>query len=479
MKTKLKFYKKEPSHLKRACFLLFGYSLWLAPSLLSTVHPVLCGAAYLTLSGLLLNEKCREKIMGIHKVLSSINRRFRESKEVSRAIRETMENAGLAQVSKVEKIRDGERYIEDVVEYPATTIYKDDYNYYVSFEMLFGQTTRQWESRLDAFSNALRCDVVEYSVGRGLVEMTMQHSVIPATIPYKEDNEHYLTVGFGAGGKVNWGFDESPHMLLVGQTGTGKSTFLRSLLVQFRKDWILKIVDGKYVEFTFLEDLGYSVAVSKEEFLQYVDKAQSEVDERFKLMKAKRKNNYRQLNMKPYFLLCDEFIFLVESLDAKKGKGEKESERERLYRKLIDIALRGRAAGVFLILILQRPDASFIPTVIRDNLACKVVLGGGGTALEMAFGPEHRDLPGLPKGCGYCSIDNGQIKNFSFANYDLDHFARDLREVDTAIAALEEKEISKMSESNKNNEEEGGEEAHTTELPKKLPKMAFNDCYVD
>jgi hypothetical protein len=37
----------------------------------------------------------------------------------------------------------------------------------------------------------------------------------------------------------------------VGLTGTGKSTFVRNLLTQFPKDWILKIVDGKYVEFTF------------------------------------------------------------------------------------------------------------------------------------------------------------------------------------------------------------------------------------
>jgi DNA segregation ATPase FtsK/SpoIIIE-like protein len=128
--------------------------------------------------------------------------------------------------------------------------------------------------------------------------------------------------------------------------------------------------------------------------------------------------------MKPYFLLCDEFIFLVEEVSTKKKQGEDQSDRDKLFAKLRDISLRGRAAGVFLILILQRPDSSFLPTVIRDNLMCKVVLGGSETAFNMAFGSEYKGLANLDLGQGYCLLDD--IGTFSFPNYEQDEFMNDL-----------------------------------------------------
>lgn len=343
---------------------------------------------------------------------------FRKSRRLSQVLRKIFENSGLAKIETNEE--------QQVIVYPYTEVKEDPFNLHLTFHMIAGQTAAEWERKLDAFSHALGADLVKSSIKRGIVELTVQHTAMSTTeVIYKEDDRHFISLGYKAGGVLEWEFDKHPHALIVGLTGTGKSTFVRNLLTQFREDWILKIVDGKYVEFTFMTDLGYDVATSPQDFMKYVDEAQQEVDDRFRQLQETRNNNYKDMGMKPYFLLCDEFIFLAEEVPNKKKQGEAESERDKLFSKLRDISLRGRAAGVFLILILQRPDSSFMPTIVRDNLMCKIVLGGSQTALEMAFGSEHKKLSHLDQGQGYAMID--ELIPFMFPNYEQSQFVSDLQ----------------------------------------------------
>jgi energy-coupling factor transporter ATP-binding protein EcfA2 len=343
---------------------------------------------------------------------------FRRSVALSRTLRRIYENGGLVKIEE-----SGE---DKVMTYPYTEISQDDFNLHLEMHMIPGQTQSDWERKLDAFGHALGADLVKTSIKRGVVEITVQHTQMNVNeVIYKTDDLHDISIGYQSGGILKWNFDKHPHALIVGMTGTGKSTFVRNLLAQFREDWTLKIVDGKYVEFNFMSDLGYDVATSHEDFLGYVEDAQNELDGRFRKLQDSKKNNYKDLGMNPYFLLCDEFIFLAEELPAKPKKPGEKSERDQLFAKLRDISLRGRAAGVFLILILQRPDSSFMPTIVRDNLMCKVVLGGSETALEMAFGSEHKKLAHLDQGQGYCMIDD--LATFSFPNYEQDEFVSDMK----------------------------------------------------
>lgn len=344
------------------------------------------------------------------------------SLQLSKVLRRSFENSGLVK-QELGYGTNGEEI--KVMTYPFVEAYEDAYNLYLTFHMIPGQLGTEWERKVEAFPHALGSDLVKISVRRGVVDLIVQHTQMNVhQVLYKEDGRHAISVGYKAGGILDWNFDQMPHALIVGLTGQGKSTFVRNLLTQFREDWTLKIVDGKYVEFTFMSDLGYDVATTHREFLSYVDDAQKELDDRFRRLQDSRKNNYNDLGMKPYFLLCDEFIFLVEEVSTKKKQGEDKSDRDKLFAKLRDISLRGRAAGVFLILILQRPDSSFLPTVIRDNLMCKIVLGGSETAFNMAFGSEYKGLANLDLGQGYCLLDD--IGTFSFPNYEQDQFMEDL-----------------------------------------------------
>lgn len=349
---------------------------------------------------------------------------FFESRRVSKLICQTLYKCNLVEI---EKDKNG----NPKVIYPKTTIKTNGYNLYINFGMLIGQTQAQWQSKIDAFAHALGGELISYEVDRGNVYLVVKIAKRTETkLCVKNDDLHYLGIGYDDEGRqINWYFDESPHMLLIGATGSGKSTFIRSLISQFPTDWDLELCDGKIIEFDWLRDHGYTVIDGVDGFVKSIEKAKQEVDKRFNQMRKEMTNNYKEIGLQPRFLVIDEFIYLMESVSAKKAKGEAKSKRDEVFDLLRDISLRGRAAGVFLVLILQRPDSAFLPTVIRDNLTAKIALANSGeTGLEMAFGSAGKALAALDRGEGYYKDGlNGDIRRFGFGHLDMETFKRIVR----------------------------------------------------
>ncbi|PAD94340.1 hypothetical protein CHH50_19215, partial [Terribacillus saccharophilus] len=76
--------------------------------------------------------------------------------------------------------------------------------------------------------------------------------------------------------------------------------------------------------------------------------------------------------MKPCFLIIDEFAAFFSLLDKKK-------EGDPYTQKLRTIVQKGRAAGVQLILMTQKPSSKVLDTDTRDNLMCQVAMGSNKT----------------------------------------------------------------------------------------------------
>lgn len=459
---RLPFYEEEPGLLNKAARLSLGGSVWIAPGLVMTALDVGMWptvAAYGAMGAAAAHPVLRKYLMMVHGWFWDGYKRFRVACWVSRVIREALENGGLVNRRKKEirKFWTGEvERVVEVVEYPGVEIRMDEVNYYLRFRMLPGQTARQWEQKVDAFAHAVGGRMVASKIMEGRVELSVSHSQLDASeVLYKKDDRHALAIGYGAGGVIEWEFGSRPHCLVIGPTGTGKSTFIRSMLIQMRPEWTLKVCDGKQVEFSFLSDLGYDVSVGVEGFKRMVIEAQREVDRRFRKLRELRKNEYTDVSgMEPYFLVVDEAIYLIEALSEKKGKGEPKSERDEILQLMQDISLRGRAAGVFMVLIFQRPDSTFIPTVIRDNLMCKVVLGGSETALEMAFGREKmKGLDPVEKGHGYVMLGDGEPVLFRFPDYSQSKFQEDLAKVKGAGSEWRLRDVIRLDSRRREKEE--------------------------
>jgi S-DNA-T family DNA segregation ATPase FtsK/SpoIIIE len=77
----------------------------------------------------------------------------------------------------------------------------------------------------------------------------------------------------------------------------------------------------------------------------------------------------KSAGLKPVFIVLDEVQTWLDTSGMSKEEKATSAEIQRLVRTLIQ---KGRSAGVVTILTTQKPDATSIPTVIRDNAALKL-----------------------------------------------------------------------------------------------------------
>lgn len=194
-------------------------------------------------------------------------------------------------------------------------------------------------------------------------------------------------------------FVDLQHTLLVGQTGTGKTYGLYSLILQMmikRVKYNLFLADPKgsslFVAGSLmrLPDERNSVEIEEiidtlEKFNQALNKR--ELDMRGKL-KRKLDSDYRDFDLEPYVFIFDEYAAFQAAM-----ANEPKAMRDKVNSLLTNIVLKGRQLGFFLFVVMQKSDADIIKTALRDNLPLKIVLGNAEkTTYTTAFGP-GADIP--------------------------------------------------------------------------------------
>lgn len=174
---------------------------------------------------------------------------------------------------------------------------------------------------------------------------------------------------------VNWDISKEPHALITGVTGSGKSMFINYLFKCFKqKGAHIYTIDPKFADLYAIskEHLHRSqYAVEKEEVIALLEHLNEILDFRQKLLSSKYDElgmDAYKAKMSPIVLFYDELAAFVMNLTNK----EEKTKYDSLIKNLI---LKGRSAGINVVLSMQKPLATTISTDIRDQLSFRLVLG--------------------------------------------------------------------------------------------------------
>ncbi|MCB9662367.1 MAG: hypothetical protein H6726_32305 [Sandaracinaceae bacterium] len=198
-----------------------------------------------------------------------------------------------------------------------------------------------------------------------------------------------LELGFCAGidvtGKAVWvDLAKMPHGLVAGTTGSGKTVFLRqvllTLLMQHDPNALrLRLSSSKPMDFMPFVHVphaeGLPIADGPGGALALVRELGDEMDRRIGIISAAACDNLREYNGEvspeeqlPYLVaVIDEYSETVLSFEARSDRAEFEKLVARL-------AQKSRAAGIHLVICMQRPDSTVLQGPIKSNILHRFAL---------------------------------------------------------------------------------------------------------
>ena len=236
-------------------------------------------------------------------------------------------------------------------------------------------------------------------------------------------NDFEITVEEG----LTFSFLRSPQLLLVGNTNSSKTTFLKSMLAQvfmFNEEVDLTILDVKS-EFSSWDFLPVGAILSDseeilayfEELLELVMKREKEIanlSARDDITGATFVNFGKEMKMN--LCIIEEYSAMLSSITDNKM-------RKRVQDLVLSIVSRSRSSGVYICICMQQPRAELLSTAIRDNLGVRICLSNGAITDELArmvFGETDNIDNHAPRFSGYIMTTDGQFsKPRKFWNINL------------------------------------------------------------
>jgi hypothetical protein len=188
---------------------------------------------------------------------------------------------------------------------------------------------------------------------------------------------------------LTWDLSKTPHALIAGDSGSGKTAVLMTLMAQLMAGGAnIKIIDPK-AEFLFLENIlpENSVVRDFEEVLSLLKETVKQMEDWNVIIGEviREAPSYSlgmtgvDIYMRPTILVMDEVGSLVAGVDRKK--------LNEFNGYLTRIVQMGRSSLTNVILTTQQPNAQVISTAIRDQLSLRILMGKPSPELKrMVFG---------------------------------------------------------------------------------------------
>lgn len=242
--------------------------------------------------------------------------------------------------------------------------------------------------------------------GRSLVGIELPNRA-PEFVPLKKileskemrDSKSKLTVALGfdvAGKSIVTDLAKMPHILIAGQTGSGKSvainTFITSMLFRASPSEVkFVLVDPKRVElpgYNGVPHLLAPVIVEPNKVISALKYLVSEMDQRYKMFAQVGARNIDAYNELSGFQALPYIILVIDELADIMLFSPVEVEDT-----ITRLAQMSRATGIHMVLATQRPSVDVLTGLIKANIPCR-------TAFAVSSQVDSRvilDMPGAEK----------------------------------------------------------------------------------
>jgi S-DNA-T family DNA segregation ATPase FtsK/SpoIIIE len=206
--------------------------------------------------------------------------------------------------------------------------------------------------------------------------LTLYNAVIPSILNY--EYERYTSLfkslklpiltGIDVHGNIfTYDMVDNPHLLIAGETGSGKSTQVRSVLTSIIQTLSperieLYLCDLKRSEFFLFKNIEHVKGVyqSAREMLPMLQYLQLEMQKRGNQLNQHERSHVDDLpDPPPYILLCIDEVALLQ-------------DEKEIMKLVEEISAIGRALGVFLILSMQRSNSKILDGKLKNNLTVRM-----------------------------------------------------------------------------------------------------------
>jgi len=247
---------------------------------------------------------------------------------------------------------------------------------------------------------------------------------LPTTLNYpgsEDSNWSRFPVGLSTAGIAAFDVSTFPHCLVGGPSGTGKSVLQRNIVfhtIQHNYRWRFLGIDLKRVELTpynRYKKTVMGIATEVDQGLEVLKYVNNEMMDRYKMMEEQGKNNLMDLDDPPYciLLMIDEATMFLGASGSKTEEGKAEDAMKAEASDLVGKILRlGRAAGIHMVVAMQRPDATVLRGEFKANMDVRLAAGrmdSTPSAMILDSG-EAVNLPGI-KGRGLIRV-GGSLDTF-------------------------------------------------------------------
>lgn len=206
---------------------------------------------------------------------------------------------------------------------------------------------------------------------------TVRISSLLGSDKWRQLNSH---LGFAigkdiAGAPVVADLGKMPHLLVAGQTGSGKSVMINTILTSLLyhnspSDLKLILVDPKRVELTPYNDIPHllsPVITEPEKCISALKWAVAEMERRYKALAEVGKRNITEYNLLKNEEGMPFIVIVIDELSELMMLAARDAEAL-----IVRIAQKARAVGIHLVLATQRPSVDVITGLIKNNVPARI-----------------------------------------------------------------------------------------------------------